>query len=94
MRQVAVSTYRITITVMDVNEAPSAPSELKGLPPALNTDPMFAATSTTFSVDENAAAGTVVGTVTATDADRGDMIAYSLDDGADAWIVRDRLGHR
>ena len=85
-----ISTYRITIMVMDVNEAPSAPSELRGLPPALNTDPMFAATSTTFSVDENTAentaTGMVVGTVTATDADRGDQetLMYSLDDGADA----------
>ncbi len=75
---------------MDVNEAPSAPSELKGLPPVLNTAPMFAATSTTFSVDENTAentaTGMVVGTVTATDADRGDQetLMYSLDDGADA----------
>ena len=51
---------------------------------------MFAATSTTFSVDENTAentaTGMVVGTVTATDADRGDQetLMYSLDDGADA----------
>ena len=48
---VAVSTYRVTITVMDVNDPPTAPSELKGLPPVLNTDPMFAATSTSLSVD-------------------------------------------
>ena len=87
---VDISTYRITIMVMNVNEPPTAPSELKGLPPVLNTDPMFAATSTTFSVDENTAentaTGMVVGTVTATDADRGDQetLVYSLDDGADA----------
>ena len=81
---IEVSVFRITITVADVNERPTAPSELKGLPPVLNTAPDFAATSTSLSVDENAAAGTVVGSVTATDADRGDMIAYSLDDGADA----------
>jgi hypothetical protein len=84
--EVDLSIYRVTITVMDVNEPPSAPSELKGLPPVLNTAPMFAATSTSLSVDENAAAGTVVGMVTATDADRGDQetLMYSLDDGADA----------
>ena len=78
--------YRITINVVDVNDPPTAPSEQKGLPAPLNTDPMFAATSTTFSVDENAAAGTVVGMVMATDADRGDQetLMYSLDDGADA----------
>ena len=83
-----VSVFRVTIMVMDVNEPPTAPSELRGLPPVLNTAPMFAATSTTFSVDENTAentaTGMVVGTVTATDADRGDTLTYSLDDGADA----------
>ena len=87
--EVDLSIYRVTITVMDVNEAPTAPSELKGLPPVLNTAPEFAATSTTFSVDENTAentaAGMVVGTVTATDADRGDQdtLVYTLG-GADA----------
>ena len=82
---VDISTYRVTIMVMDVNEAPTPPSELKGLPPVLNTAPMFAATSTSLSVDENAAAGTVVGMVTATDADRGDQdtLVYTLG-GADA----------
>ena len=79
-----LSVYRVTINVMNVNEAPSAPSEHRGPLLPTNTDPMFAATSTSLSVDENAAAGTVVGMVMATDADRGDMIAYSLDDGADA----------
>ena len=39
--QTDVSTIRVTISVLDVNEAPSAPSELKGLPPALNTAPEF-----------------------------------------------------
>ena len=83
---IAVSTYRVTITVMDVNDPPSAPSELKGLPPVLNTAPDFAATSTSLSVDENADPGTVVGSVMATDADRGDQetLVYTLDDGADA----------
>ena len=83
---ISVSTYRITINVLDVNERPTTPKELKGPPPVLNTAPMFAATSTTFSVDENAATGTAVGMVMATDADRGDQetLVYSLDDGADA----------
>lgn len=89
---VDISTFRITIMVMDVNEPPTAPSELRGPPPILNTEPMFldangdVATSTSLSVDENAATGTVVGMVTATDTDRGDQetLVYSLDDGADA----------
>ena len=59
--EIDVSVFRVTITVMDVNEAPSAPSELKGLPPTLNTAPTYAATSTTRMVAENTAAGTAIG---------------------------------
>ena len=78
------SVYRVTINVLDVNEAPSAPAERKG-PVDTNTEPDFGATSTALSVDENAAADTVVGTVTATDTDRpAQTLTYSLDDGADA----------
>ena len=81
---IEVSVYRITITVADVNERPTAPSELKGLPPALNTEPEFAATSTTRMVAENTASGTAIGDpVEAMDADRGDTLSYELG-GADA----------
>ena len=53
----------------------TAPSELKGLPPALNTAPILRARppprlSVYENTAENTATGTVVGTVTATDADR------------------------
>ena len=86
-----ISTYRVTILVMDVNEAPTAPSELRGPPPTLNTEPMFldangdVATSTTRSVPENTAAGTAIGgPVAAIDSDRGDQetVVYTLG-GAD-----------
>ena len=51
----------------------------------LNTAPEFASTSTSRSVAENSAAGTNVGApVTATDADQGDTLTYSLDTGSDA----------
>ena len=90
---VAVSTYRVTITVMDVNDPPTAPSELKGPPPELNAAPMFldangdVATSTYRMVAENTAAGTDIGDpVMATDSDRGDQetLVYTLggDDAA------------
>ena len=79
-----LSIYRVTIVVMDVNERPTVPSELRGLPPVLNTAPMFAATSTTRMVDENTAADMDIGDpVMATDADRGDTLTYELG-GADA----------
>ncbi len=89
---VDISTYRITFMVLDVNEAPTAPSELRGPPPNLNSEPMFldangdVATSTTRSVAENTAAGTAIGdAVAATDSDRGDQetVVYTLG-GADA----------
>ena len=79
-----LSIYRVTIVVMDVNERPTVPSELRGLPPVLNTAPMFAATSTTRMVDENTAAGMAIGApVEAMDTDRGDTLTYTLG-GADA----------
>ena len=95
---IAVSTYRITITVMDVNEAPTAPREHKGPPPVLNTAPMFldangdVATSTYRMVAENTAAGTDIGDpVMATDSDRGDQetLVYTLggDDAASFTIA-------
>lgn len=86
------SVYRVTINVLDVNEAPSAPVELKGLPPTLNSEPMFldangdVATSTYRMVAENTAAGTAIGhPVAAIDSDRGDQetVVYTLG-GADA----------
>lgn len=85
---VDISTYRITIMVLDVNEPPTAPSELRGPPPVLNTAPMFAATTTSRSVAEDlgdvAQPGRAVGDpVTATDTDRGDSLTYTLG-GADA----------
>ena len=79
-----VATYRVTITVMDVNEAPTAPSELRGSPPVRNTAPYFSAASAARMVAENTAAGMDIGApVAAMDDDRGDTLAYSLG-GADA----------
>ena len=83
--QVDVSTYRITIMVIDVNEPPTPPSELRS-PPVLNTAPDFGATSTTRVVAEDALPGTKIGEpVAAMDADRGDQdtLVYTLG-GADA----------
>ncbi len=80
---VELSVFRITITVLDVNEAPSAPSELKGLPPVLNTAPEFDAETDERSVAENTDAGENIGApVAATDAD-DDTLTYTLG-GADA----------
>ena len=75
---VAVGAVKVTINVLDVNEAPTAPEELRGPPPVRNVAPDFAATTTTRTVAENMATGTPVGApVSATDAD-DDPITYSL----------------
>jgi hypothetical protein len=88
-----ISTYRITIMVMNVNEPPSAPAELKGLPQPLNTPPMFDMASTTMMVAENSAAGTVVGMVMATDADRGDTLTYTLGGDHAMYFDIDDMGN-
>ena len=52
--------------------------------PGVNNPPTFSSTSATRSVDENTAAGTDIGLpISATDANAGDTLAYSLS-GADA----------
>lgn len=86
----AITSYLITINVLDVNDAPTGPKEHKGPPPVLNTAPMFldangeVATTTTRMVAENSATGTAVGMpVMATDTDRGDTVTYTLG-GTDA----------
>ena len=48
---------------------------------ACNRAPSFGSSSYSFSVSEDAATGTAVGTVSATDPDEGDSVAYSITAG-------------
>ena len=73
----------VIITVTDRNDPPDNPKQHFGPGVPTNTAPMFDMASTTMMVAENSAAGTVVGMVMATDADRGDTLEYTLG-GADA----------
>ena len=78
-------TITVTITVTDRNEAPSTPMEASGEAPTTpaNNAPVFAAATDTREVAENTAAGENIGApVTATDADAGDTLTYTLG-GAD-----------
>ena len=52
-----------------------------GLPDCANRAPVFATSSYAFSVPENAATSTLVGTVSATDPDDGDAVSYSITAG-------------
>ena len=73
----------INITVADRNEAPSAPAESTG-PVTPNEDPEFAAETATRTIAQGTAAGENIGApITATDADTGDTLEYSLG-GTDA----------
>jgi hypothetical protein len=71
-------TGTVTIEVEDVNEKPSLGLFTPPVAPEVNVAPAFADDAEdTFMVYENMAAGTDVGTVTATD--EGDVLAYTDD---------------
>ena len=75
----------VTVTVMDVNEAPEI--MITGGEVA-NTDPEFASATAARTVAEDATVGTNVGApVTATDADEGDTLTYTHS-GADRTSFR------
>ena len=79
-------TITVSITVTDRNEAPSIPVEATdgAVTTPANNAPEFAAATDTREVAENTAAGENIGApVTATDADAGDTLTYTLS-GADA----------
>ena len=89
-------TITVTITVMDRNEAPSIPVEAtdSAITTPANNAPEFAAATDTREVAENTAAGENIGApVTATDADAGDTLTYTLS-GADAasFDIEDTTG--
>ena len=52
-----------------------------GLGTCVNRAPTFGQASYAFSIAENAAVGTAVGTVTATDPDPGDTLSYTITGG-------------
>ena len=77
----ALSPYTVTVTAADLVGATASITVTINV---INREPVFTATSTSRSVDRNAASGTPVGdAVTATDPDPGDTLTYSLT-GTDA----------
>ena len=72
-------TYHWSMTVLDWSMETSVTLRLRK-----NNDPVFSSTTATREVEENSPAGTNVGAaVTATDADSGDTLTYSME-GTDA----------
>ena len=73
------ATITVTIHVTDLDERPVISAEAAGAPAPGNNAPAFAAGTDTREVAENTAAGENIGApVTATDADTGDTLAYTL----------------
>ena len=75
------NTWSLTATASDGSLSATAPVTINLT--NVNETPVFTPTTYTFSVPENSAAGTVVGTVVASDPDAGATLTYSLT-GVDA----------
>ena len=79
--EVAMGPVRVTITVMNVNEAPTAPEIKRG--PDVNVAPEFASVTTSRTVAEDTAAGEDIGNPVAANDANGDALTYALG-GTDA----------
>ena len=73
---------RVTITVMNVNEAPTAPEIKKG--PNVNVAPEFASATTSRMVAEDTAVGEDIGHPVAANDANGDALTYALGGTDDA----------
>ena len=77
-------TYRVTVAVSDTKDTVRIDVTINATAAPPNNPPVFSGTSRSFTVRENASAGTAIGSpVTATDADSGDTLTYTLE-GTDA----------
>ena len=79
--------YNVTVTASDIGDPTNSASQdlTITVTPVNDNGPIFVAASPTFTVDENAPAGTVVGSVTATDADApANSLTYSIISGNDS----------
>ena len=77
------STYDVQVQATNADGTSGWSATGSGDTPA-NNAPVFADQAATASVAENSADGTAVVTITATDADAGDTLTYSLDSASDA----------
>ena len=71
------TSYSVTVTVTDSTDLTDT-IDVTITVTDVNDAPTFAAETTDFSVDENSAAGTVVGSVTADDEDADDTLKYTI----------------
>ena len=77
-------TYTVTVAVSDTKDTVRIDVTINATAAPPNNPPVFSGTSRSFTVRESASAGTAIGSpVTATDADAGDTLTYTLE-GTDA----------
>ncbi len=85
------NTWSLTATVSDGTLSATAPVTINLT--NVNEAPVFNPTSYTFSLPENSATATAVGTVTATDPDAGTTLTYSLSGtGASNFVINSTTG--
>ncbi len=73
-------TYTVTVAVSDTKDTTRIDVTINATAAPPNNPPVFSGTSRSFTVRENASAGTAIGSpVTATDADAGDTLTYTLE---------------
>ena len=79
------TTYTVVVVADDTKDTARITVSIEATAAPPNRAPTFPSTSTSRNVAEDRSAGTNVGApVTATDADLGDTLTYSLDSGTDA----------
>ncbi len=85
--------YSLTVTATD-NGSPVANSTVPVTINLTNVNevPVFGAPSYLFSIAENSAPGTNVGSVTASDPDAGSMLTYSIDGGSSTFAINPSTG--
>ncbi len=85
------NTWNLTATVSDGSLSATAPVVISLT--NVNESPVFSPSSYSFSIAENSAASTAVGTVTATDPDASTTLTYSLSGtGANNFVINASTG--
>ena len=72
----AGTTYNVTVVASDTKDSTRITVTINAV---ANRPPVFSAGARSFTVRDNASAGTSIGSVTATDSDAGDTVTYSLE---------------
>ena len=75
---IVATTYTVVVVADDTKDTARITVSIEATAGPPNNPPVFSAGPRSFTVRASAPAGTAIGTVTATDADSGDTVTYSL----------------